>query len=138
MRSSSLPSAVEEEAVVELPCLTVQAEEEEEEEEGGSGPRTAEAVGVPPSTANRAGAAGEEAAGLQPLEPAEVEAGVEPRCLEAPVGAAEEEAGTTSRASRRHRRRRRNTEAEQARRRRRRRRRRSTGRRRSRGRRGRG
>ena len=52
----------------------------------------AEAVGVPPSTANRAGAAGEEAAGLQPLEPG-VEAGVEPRCLEAPVGVAEEEAG---------------------------------------------
>ena len=81
-----MPSAVEEEAVVELPCLTVQAEEEAAAEE-------AEAVGVPPSTANRAGAAGEEAAGLQPLEPAEVEAGVEPRCLEAPVGVAEEEAG---------------------------------------------
>ena len=81
MRSSSLPSAVEEEAVVELPYLTVQAaeEEEEEDEEADHEPR-AEAVG-------------EEAAGLQPLEPAEVEAGVEPRCLEAPVGVAEEEAG---------------------------------------------
>ena len=66
---------------MELPCSTVQAEEEEAAAE-------AEAVGVPPSTANRAGAAG-----LKPLEPAEVEAGVEPRCLEAPVGVAEEEAG---------------------------------------------
>ena len=76
--------------MVELPCLTVQAAEEEEEEEADHEPR-AEAVGVPPSTANRAGAAGEEAADLLPLEP--VEAGVEPRCLEAPVGAVEEEAG---------------------------------------------
>ena len=77
-----------------LPCSTAQAEEEEEEEEAAADHESrAEAVGVPPSTANRAGAAGEEAADLLPLEPAEVEAGVEPRCLEAPVGAVEEEAG---------------------------------------------
>ena len=93
MRSSSLPSAVEEEAVVGLPCSTAQAEEEEEEAAAADHEPRAEAVGVPPSTANRAGAAGEEAADLLPLEPAEVEAGVEPRCLEAPVGAVEEEAG---------------------------------------------